>query len=414
MKINHIREFKLTIEGAFFFQSDKITPQLISILSVMSLSHQDQKSLQIFLNFCKSTQYDTLGYPAEADFNYKEIEVFFQFSINNCGDWAEKSNYHLNTFAFEKEVMVYFAEKFSIPFSNAWGYVTNGGTEGNMYGCYLARERFPNGILYFSEDTHYSVAKIVKLLRIEHKVIKSKKNGEMDYSDFEKQISLNKKNPIVFVNVGTTLYGATDNLDTIKVILKKAKFTRDEYHLHIDAAFHGMILPFVDTPQPHSFSDGIDSISISGHKMIGSPIPCGIVLTKKEYVENVTVEVDYIVGMDKTIAGSRNGLTPLILWYAIKSSSEQEKILKVKRCLNLAEYIVDKLKEKNVPAWRHHNSLTVVFPTPSESIWREYGLAHSGKNAHLIIAGHLINDTARLEGLIDAIAAEYLPQKVMG
>jgi len=39
-----------------------------------------------------------------------------------------------------------------------------------------------------------------------------------------------------------------------------------------------MILPFVPHPQPWDFRAGIDSISISGHKMIGAPLPCGVVL----------------------------------------------------------------------------------------------------------------------------------------
>ncbi|MBD1555534.1 histidine decarboxylase [Vibrio sp. S9_S30] len=373
----------------------------------MSLSPQDQKTLQEFFDYCKTHQYNNIGYPVAADFNYKELEAFWQFSFNNCGDWAETSNYRLNTFHFEKEVMAYFADKFQLPFDDAWGYVTNGGTEGNMYGCYLAREMFPKGILYFSEDTHYSVAKIVRLLRIEHRVVKSLPNGEMDYHDLEKHIASNgKANPIIFANIGTTLYGATDDLVKIKRILSNAGFQREEYYLHVDAAFHGMILPFVDTPQPYCFSDDIDSISVSGHKMIGAPIPCGIVLTKKSYVENISVAVDYIVAIDKTITGSRNGLTPLMMWHAIKSSTEQEKELRVKRCLRLAEYAVEKLQSKGVAAWRNPNSVIVVFPTPTEAVWRKYGLANSAKHAHLIITGHMIDNTDLLEQLIEDVAED--------
>lgn len=47
--------------------------------------------------------------------------------------------------------MAYFAEIFQIPFEESWGYVTNGGTEGNMFGCYLARELFPDSTLYYSK-----------------------------------------------------------------------------------------------------------------------------------------------------------------------------------------------------------------------------------------------------------------------
>ncbi|MCM0148709.1 histidine decarboxylase [Photobacterium galatheae] len=373
----------------------------------MQLSAQDQQLLHDFFQTCKLNQFNNIGYPVSADFNYQELEKFWQFSLNNCGDWAGKANYNLNTFRFEKEVMRYFAEKFQIPFETSWGYVTNGGTEGNMYGCYLARERFPNGILYFSEDTHYSVAKIVKLLRIEHRVVKSLPNGEIDYDDLQRLIERNKNmNPIIFANIGTTLYGAIDDLNKIKSILKNSGFQKDEYYLHADAAFHGMILPFVDSPQPYAFADGIDSISVSGHKMIGAPIPCGVVLTKKEYVEKISVAVDYIVADDKTITGSRNGLTPLMLWYAIKSSTEQEKEIRVKRCLRLAEYAVEKLNEKGVPAWKNLNSTIVVFPTPSESVWRKYGLANTVKHAHLIITGHMIDNIELLDQLIDDLAVD--------
>lgn len=75
-----------------------------------------------------------------------------------------------------------------------------------------------------------------------------------------------------------------------------------------------MILPFVDNPQPFNFADGIDSIGVSGHKMIGSPIPCGIVVAKKKNVDRISVEIDYISAHDKTISGSRNGHTPLMMW----------------------------------------------------------------------------------------------------
>ena len=45
-------------------------------------------------------------------------------------------------------------------------------------------------------------------------------------------------------------------------------------------ALSGMILPFVEKLQPWT-SGGRRSLSISGHKMIGSPIPCGVTLARK-------------------------------------------------------------------------------------------------------------------------------------
>lgn len=48
--------------------------------------------------------------------------------------------------------------------------------------------------------------------------------------------------------------------------------------------------------------------------MLGSPIPCGIVLAKKDHVNRISVSVDYIFTHDKTITESRNAHTPLIMW----------------------------------------------------------------------------------------------------
>ena len=240
----------------------------------MTLSINDQNKLDAFWAYCVKNQYFNIGYPESADFDYTNLERFLRFSINNCGDWGEYCNYLLNSFDFEKEVMEYFADLFKIPFEQSWGYVTNGGTEGNMFCCYLGREIFPDGTLYYSKDTHYSVAKIVKLLRIKSQVVESLPNGEIDYDDLMKKIADDKEaHPIIFANIGTTVRGAIDDIAEIQKRLKAAGIKREDYYLHADAALSGMILPFVDDAQPFTFADGNDSIGVSGHKMIGSPIP---------------------------------------------------------------------------------------------------------------------------------------------
>ncbi|CAH0532739.1 Histidine decarboxylase [Vibrio stylophorae] len=372
----------------------------------MALSIEDQNRLDAFWAYCVKNQYFNIGYPESADFDYTNLERFMRFSINNCGDWAEYCNYLLNSFDFEKEVMEYFADLFKIPFEQSWGYVTNGGTEGNMFGCYLGRELFPDGTLYYSKDTHYSVAKIVKLLRIKSQVVESLPNGEMDYDDLIRKIKAdNEKHPIIFANIGTTVRGAVDNIALIQERIKELGINREDYYLHADAALSGMILPFVDDAQPFTFADGIDSIGVSGHKMIGSPIPCGIVLAKKENVDRITVEIDYISAHDKTITGSRNGHTPLMMWSAIRSHSFAEWKRRIEHSLELAQYAVDRLKKAGIDAWRNKNSITVVFPEPSEAVWKEHCLATSGGQAHLITTAHHL-DSDKIDALIDDVIAD--------
>ncbi|MFC0225994.1 histidine decarboxylase [Serratia aquatilis] len=372
----------------------------------MTLSINDQNRLDAFWSYCVKNQYFNIGYPESADFDYTLLERFMRFSINNCGDWNEYCNYLLNSFEFEKEVMEYFADLFKIPFEESWGYVTNGGTESNMFGCYLGREIFPEGTLYYSKDTHYSVAKIVKLLRIKSQVVESLPNGEVNYDDLMAKIAKdNEKHPIIFANIGTTLRGAVDDIHLIQQRLKEAGVKREDYYLHADAALSGMILPFVDQPQGFTFADGIDSIGVSGHKMIGSPIPCGIVVAKKKNVDRISVEIDYISAHDKTISGSRNGHTPMMMWEAIKSRSFEDWQRRIERSLHMAQYAVERMQKAGIDAWRNKNSITVVFPCPSETVWKKHCLATSGDVAHLITTAHHW-DSSQVDALIDDIIAD--------
>lgn len=376
----------------------------------MTLSIVDQNKLDAFWSYCVKNQYFNIGYPESADFDYTILERFMRFSINNCGDWGEYCNYLLNSFDFEKEVMEYFASIFKIPFEESWGYVTNGGTEGNMFGCYLGRELFPEGTLYYSKDTHYSVAKIVKLLRIKSSLVESQPNGEMDYDDLIRKIQRdNEEHPIIFANIGTTVRGAIDNIAEIQQRIGRLGIKRDDYYLHADAALSGMILPFVNDPQPFNFADGIDSIGVSGHKMIGSPIPCGIVVAKRKNVDRISVEIDYISAHDKTISGSRNGHTPLMMWEAIRSHSWSDWQRRIEHSLNMAQYAVDRLQAAGIDAWRNKNSITVVFPCPSEAVWKKHCLATSGDIAHLITTAHHL-DSSKIDELIDDVIADLNQQ----
>ncbi|PYB76436.1 histidine decarboxylase [Pseudomonas soli] len=372
----------------------------------MTFSPADHARLEGFWHYCLTHQYFNVGYPESADFDYSLLHRFMRFSINNCGDWNEYSNYLLNSFDFEREVMRFFAELFHIPFEDSWGYVTNGGTEGNMFGCYLARELFPDATLYYSQDTHYSVAKIVRLLRIKAQVVASQANGEMDYDDLVARIAADgERHPLIFANIGTTLRGATDNIAVIQQRLAQAGIRREDYYLHADAALSGMILPFVDAPEPYSFADGIDSICVSGHKMIGSPMPCGIVVARRANVERISVEVDYISARDQTISGSRNGHTPLMMWAALRSRSMDDWRERIQRCLDLAQHAVDRLRAAGIEAWRNPNSITVVFPCPSASVWKRHCLATSGDTAHLITTAHH-RDSTQIDALVDEVIAD--------
>ena len=61
-------------------------------------------------------------------------------------------------------------------------------------------------------------------------------------------------------------------------------------YIHCDAALCGGYAAFLDPPPAWDFEDGADSIAISGHKFLGSPIPCGIVLARRAHVDRIGIQ----------------------------------------------------------------------------------------------------------------------------
>jgi histidine decarboxylase len=295
-----------------------------------------------------------------------------------------------------------------------------------MYGLHLARELHPDGIVYYSSDTHYSIPKAIRLLRMRSQPVLSQPNGEIDYSSLRHHLTRNKSHTVIIIaNIGTTMTGAVDSLPIIRQTLTDLQITN--HYIHCDAALSGMILPFVSQSmrQPFGFDAGASSLSISGHKMIGSPIPCGVVLTKRQHIDSALHShsntngnrIEYAGILDTTLLGSRSGFTPLLLHQALTSTSNSAptpntSITAIKKttltiqtqvdhALVIAAYAVSSLRARGVAAWRHSNSVTVVFPCPNPATLKKWQIASQGEIAHLVAMPSVTRE------MIDAFVAEY-------
>ena len=363
----------------------------------MTAQQDVETRLNQLLNTIKGVDQRQVGYPTNQSFDYSPLIPFLKYSINNVGDPFHQTNYWANTHEFEREVILHFAQLTGLEPDNAWGYVTSGGTEGNMYGLYLARELHPDGMLYFSEEAHYSILKNARVLNMPHTTIKRQHDGEIDYDDLRDMLTVHQDRPaIILATIGTTMRGAVDDIPTIRQIIDELGI--EEHYIHADAAFSGMILPYVDDPQPFGFDAGINSISISGHKLIGAPLPCGVVVTRKHLVETLGRAVELIGVNDTTLSGSRNALTPLMLWYAINRYGEDVWRETVHDMLNTAGYAVQRFNEHGISAWRHRNSPTVVFDRPSQEVFDRWQIAPEGEVAHIITMPHV--DFATIDQLV--------------
>lgn len=344
---------------------------------------QSQERLDSYISKVKERAQNFIGYPVSIDFDYSELFPLLNYPLNNLGDPMIESTYDLNSRSIEREVVKFFADIFKAPKENSWGYVTNGGSEGNLYALYVARELYPHGMVYYSESTHYSIQKNINLLNMPSIVIRSRENGEMDYEDLKDAIHTHRDRPaIVVANIGTTMTEAKDDISQIKKALKNSAVR--SHYIHADAALAGTYLALLEKEPKFDFENGADSVAISGHKFIGSPIPCGVVIVKKNYKERIGQAIPYIGTLDTTITGSRNGHSPVFLWYAIHKMGCEGLKSRALKCLEVAEYTEKKLQEMGINAWRNPNAITVVLTKPSVEICVKWQLASEGNLSHII------------------------------
>ena len=339
----------------------------------------------------EEAQSNFIGYPCNMAYDYSELYDSLKYHFNNVGNPYEPSLYRVHTKEEEKRVLEFFEELWGFDTTNVWGYITSSGTEGNLQALFIARQLYPDAVAYTSADTHYSIPKICKILNLPLCIVKSQENGEMDYKDFERLLIENKDKPVIVnANLGTTMLGATDNTREIyRIICKHNK--QKQYYMHGDGALMGFVLPFIE--KDLFFKKCLHSISISGHKFLGVPFPCGIFMMEKRLFDIVNNHVEIIGSTDCTISGSRNGHSALFYDYIIKKKGKVGFETDIMECIDKAEYMINRMNKHDMEAWRNQNSLTVVFKKPSDQVVRKWQLASQTKTpyavSHAIVLPHV-------------------------
>jgi histidine decarboxylase len=311
------------------------------------------------------------GYPLHTNPSFP-VKDFLDFTINNLGDPFKETNYKINSFEFEREIVDYFARLYDMP--SYWGYVTSCGSEGNLKGLSLGLDRFPDAIIYYSNKSHYSIKNAIKLMRADSIEIETNTNHSLSIENFKDTIDRIRP-AIVNINMGTTMVGAIDNRKNVLDFLNDNGIM---HHIHVDGALAGGFVPFLEN-KPEDFDYCFDTISISGHKFFGCPIPCGVLLSNNIPCQE---NIEYIGGSNSTVFGSRSGLAVLAFWKNINTLPWRGI---AKYSLEFTNYALDQIKRVYPTAWKNDYSTTVVFPKPSERIVKKWQLAVEGDIAHIII-----------------------------
>ena len=155
-----------------------------------------------------------------------------------------------------------------------------------------------------------------------------------------------------------------------------------------------------------SFKKPIGSVTISGHKFLGCPMLCGVQITRKSYINNLSTNVEYIASVDATISGSRNGLTPIFLWYSLSAKGQVGLQKDVKRCLDNAKYLKDRLQQAGISVMLNELSIIVVLERPRDHEFvRRWQLSCVKDMAHVIVMPGITRE------MLDNFLSELVQQR---
>lgn len=348
----------------------------------------------------------SIGFPGAVDLDQSEVMARLGNRLwNNIGDPHDEGGV-THTRVLERAVIAWVADMLSMPADDRWGYVTTGGTEGNLSALHAAHRRYPTARIYYSAAAHYSIPKAVEILGARGVVIGARPDGEMDYAHLAAQVRRRRRWPaIVVATAGTTLTEAVDDTGRIRAVLNEYGVAG---HLHVDAALSGIPLA-LDGRLRLDDGTGIGSIAVSGHKFLGVPTPCGVVLIR-DSVRTHGNHVAYTDTIDTTITGSRCGLAAALLWHAIATHGREGHRWRVSQARTLAAYAVYQLTAAGWPAWRHPHAFTVVLPTPPEQVRKKWLISTDGDTSHIICMPGITR--GQIDAFVADIAAAAPPRPI--
>jgi tyrosine decarboxylase/aspartate 1-decarboxylase len=239
----------------------------------------------------------------------KAYKMFFDSNLGDSGLFAGSAR-------LEKEVMQDLAAL--LRGKNAVGFLVSGGTEANLMALLAARNMAkvsaPEVVL--SESAHFSFTKICNLLNLKPVYARLDKSFRVDPKDAEKLIT---RNTVAIVGTaGTAELGVVDSIDELSEIVE-----RHNVYLHVDAAFGGLVIPFLANNKPgFDFNlKGVQSITVDPHKMGMAAIPAGGILFKDaKTLDYIKTETPYLTDrFQYTFVGTRTGAAAASAWAVFKA-----------------------------------------------------------------------------------------------
>jgi glutamate/tyrosine decarboxylase-like PLP-dependent enzyme len=273
------------------------------------------------------------------------------------------------------------------------GYVSSGGTEGNLQAIWIYRNyfkslkadsenqsAFENTCILCSADTHYSIDKAADVFNVNIKKISvGDKTREINYEDLRTTLKTLKnsgtKNIIFIINMMTTMFGSVDKITKIVPLLKESNLN---YKIHVDGAYGGFLYPFtIENPEISFANQEITSFSLDAHKMLQAPYGTGLFLIRKGYFENTKTEsASYVVGKDYTLIGSRSGANAISIYKILFNYGPYDWQERMLNLVSRAEWFFEQIQKLNIDAiyFKGSNIVAINHKHITQEIKTKFGL----------------------------------------
>ncbi len=327
-----------------------------------------------------------IGFPGATDLAFSDLADLLTGSLlNNVGDpWLPGLGLN-HTKHFEQQVISTVGAWFGAP-HGCWGYVTTGASEGTLHAMDEAWQAFAGDlVVYSSAAGHYSIAKAARLLKLPLVMVRTDETGRIDCDDLESELSRRREHPALIVaTAGTTMTEAVDDVAAIVKVCQRLAITRRR--VHVDAALSG--IPLALLPQPlrpaFDFTAGATSMVVSGHKFLGTLMPCAVLVYHRQPHAVAAGRPSYVGSADTTITGSRSGHTPLLLWHVLTTVGEAGLRARADASRKLAHYTHQRLLDIGWETRLNPHAFTVVLRTPPQQVRDKWVLPDDGHWSHVI------------------------------
>jgi tyrosine decarboxylase / aspartate 1-decarboxylase len=271
--------------------------------------------------------------------------------------------------------------------SSVCGYLTTGGTESNIQAVRSMKNLAtadmkklggtPN--ILIPESAHFSFDKVADMMGIEIRRAHLDSEFRVDTESVENLIDTNT---IGLVGIaGNTEFGQIDPIE------KLAKIALDnDLFFHVDAAFGGFVIPFLDNPYPFDFKiPGVTSIAIDPHKMGLSTIPSGVLLFRSpSFLDSLKVSTPYLTTKAQfTLTGTRSGASAAATYAVMKHLGREGYRKNVQYCMQLTKKLVEEARKIGFEPLIEPVMNVVALRVPNPDIVRKQLLENFGWNVSI-------------------------------